>query len=851
MQYTRPTAWWPIVAWRLHLLVLVSCVGLALLGRMPDSVGGWESYPPAVYRLEVVGRRRRAGAPRSGRSVSGGHAPGAGLADAWRRSWRYSGLTWSRPVWRGLALGVVWGVSGQSVPLWLLGVPGVVWLAHVITVGLPWLGRQPEWMLWLRGADWGERWTLRLAVGWALTVASSRLGAEGLSGGAGLVPDLGAVAAWSVSGCLLFCAPRVTVQHDEPGRCYRAEIRGDFTLAVADDDPFRLRLMVLFLRLLEDPTEHRGSRRTRDGRTPFVRQQDLGRALGIVQPDLSRWEQYWLAGNWRALVSQSSGELLTRELQQMIIKAWARVPGWGVEAVQRLLVAQGVAVTESQVREAAHASGWQMVRERLARQCVHQADELRLREGWLLGELLRQIEFLLGKVEAREGLTPEEQVDLAAWQKGATDLGLVAPPPLKTLPWLVRVERVLFGQWEAVTDERVHCPYCGSDQVVCKSRKPREKRYYDEARQLQTVAVQRYYCRNPQCAKGSFTNLPAGLVPYSRHRTEVHLLTLQMYGWGYSTYRRTGEAMGVASLTAYRWVSAWGYALLPVAAVFGVVKSSGVVGVDEKYVLVPKNGKPPGKMRRWMYVYFAVDVYTYDLLHIALFPHNNEASAQAFLLALRGKGYHPRVVVTDLRQDYGPVVAQVFPRAEHHECLFHALQNVQAYVKEVYGDGYAESHPEAVVLKERIYAIFAAKTKRTADKRYGEVMGMRAEYVQARPAAEVIFAFLERHWPKLVNAIESDLIPTTNNTVELVIRRFDQHYQSFCGFESMESAQVYLGVFEKLYRFTPFSVDAQPAIRGRSPLELAGYDIRQLPMTTLASGQSIIWPTEVAHVPIS
>src|SRR5512137_1550496 len=132
--------------------------------------------------------------------------------------------------------------------------------------------------------------------------------------------------------------------------------------------------------------------------------------------------------------------------------------------------------------------------------------------------------------------------------------------------------------------------------------------------------------------------MPAGLLPYSPYRTETHLLALQMYAWGYSTYRRTGAALGVASLTAWRWVNAWGETLLPVAALFGVVKSSGVVGVDEKYVLVPKNRKPAGELRRWMYVYLAVDVWTYDLLHIAIYAYNNEASAEAFLLALRAKG---------------------------------------------------------------------------------------------------------------------------------------------------------------------------------------------------------------------
>jgi transposase-like protein len=78
-------------------------------------------------------------------------------------------------------------------------------------------------------------------------------------------------------------------------------------------------------------------------------------------------------------------------------------------------------------------------------------------------------------------------------------------------------------------------------------------------------------------------------------------------------------------------------------------------------VLVPKNNKPDSAMRRWMYVYFAVDVWTYDLLHIAIYPHNDQASATAFLLALRTKGYHPDVIVTDLRQDYRSVITQSLP----------------------------------------------------------------------------------------------------------------------------------------------------------------------------------------------
>jgi hypothetical protein len=294
--------------------------------------------------------------------------------------------------------------------------------------------------------------------------------------------------------------------------------------------------------------------------------------------------------------------------------------------------------------------------------------------------------------------------------------------------------------------------------------------------------------------------------------------------------------LGVASITAYRWVSAFGHQLLPVAALFGVVKSSGVVGVDEKWVLVPKNNKPAAAQRQWMYVYVAVDAYTYDLLHIAVYPHNTTESAQAFLLALRAKGYHPRVVVTDLRRDYGPLMAQLFPRAQHHECLFHAAQAWHRQLAEVYGWKALRDDPQVIALRQAFDRPLQARTKRTAQRRYDQLMAQRDTWVQEKPALEALFTSLAAHWPKLINGIASDLIPRTNNSAELLIRRFDQHYQNFCGFDSLQTTERFLAVFEKVYRFTPFSDDAQPRIRGRSPLQLAGYDVSSLPMAAVCNG---------------
>jgi DNA-directed RNA polymerase subunit RPC12/RpoP len=731
--------------------------------------------------------------------------------------------------------------------------PWLLWLWQGIAVGWPELSQQGIW----RGSHWllwqGQR---LLLVGYlGLAVRQLRLvdgqGPEDWTPTHSLFLGL---------GCQ-YCGreePWVEVIEGKDGG-YQATLCGHFTIQVSGDHAFRARLLMLFLRLLDAPGYDRGSRRTRDGRTPFVRQQQVATWFHMPQPDISRVEGYWQRGAWPELLSRCTPEILTPELVRRIVTLCATHPHWNREEVYQHLQGQKVLVSRRQVRQAMEQSGWSTLRQELKRRYHWTPKAFHLQEKWLVQELFRQVHLLQECLESGQAPPAEEHVALADLQTLVREIGAAPDPPVKMTPWLLRVKHVLFGDWQMVEDDTIRCPECGSTQIGRKSRKPRMKKFYDAEGNLQEVGVYRYYCRNQTCPRKSFTHLPPGLVPYSRHRLEVHLQAGQAYAWGYSTYRRVGQTLQVSEMTIYRWVSAWGHDLLPVIALFGLVRSSGVIGVDEKFVLVPKNDKPAGKacgersrtMRRWMYVYLAVDVYTYDLLHIAIYPHNNQKSAHAFLLALRVKGYHPRVVVTDLRQDYGAVLAQVFPKAQHHECLFHAMQDISRYLQTTWGRDYAQQHPQAEQVRQAVVGIFQVRTKRTARKRYQALLDQREKYIQSEPELQWVFDFLKRHWPCLINAVQSDVIPKTNNAVEMVIRRFDQHYQNFCGFESIETAQVYLGVFEKVYRFTPFSRDARPEVRGKSPLQLAGYDLSRMPITCLCRGYSLEWPMEleVADVP--
>ena len=649
--------------------------------------------------------------------------------------------------------------------------------------------------------------------------------------------------AWGIAGCVQTADGAWARGEIEQDGTWRLEMAGHFIWRWKPRNAFEQRVLLILFRQIRTPES--------TPKRPFLRQEWLAMWFKTYQEWIVRWQRYVRQGGLEKLQGKHDAQILTPEMRQAILGVWA--PNFWLTAKQvreRLVAAGHIASVQdicvASIHLVAQESGFTEVRRLLRQLLVFTANGPQWRDNVLLDRLFELNEALMVQLQAGGGLTSQLQLEAQALKEA---VGAPVRPLNKTLPFAYRLQQTLFGQWDEIDDEAVRCPHCGSSQVARKENKPRRKTYRDpQTGEWCQVQGCRYYCLNPSCSFGAFTNYPEQVRLYSEWTVDTVLRGVMVYMHLRTTYRRAADVVGVSSVTLWRWTMVVGEHTLPLAQLFGLVRSSGVIGVDEKWVLVPKNDKPQGKRKRWMYVYLAVDCYTYDLLHIDIYPRNGKNEARAFLQALKAKGYQPRVIITDMNRDYDEPIQKVFANATHHECVFHALQWAQRQIKEVYGSDYAQTHPEAVDLKAKIYRIFKAKSRKTVRKRYLEVMALKVQYVARTPEVECIFDFLERHYPKLVNAVENPLIPLTNNTVELVIRRFDQHYQNMCGFDSIETARKYLHVFELAYRFTPFVKDNRAVkgreldIRGKCPLELAGYDISMMPLARILRGQLLDRP---------
>ena len=213
----------------LHFLLAMSLLGGSVHGILSADISGWLLGPEIGWRGIDQRFYLRLGSQMK----------------SYRRRLAQQ---WPVALLRCLVLSGLWHVSGQIGTDWLQFVPWLVWL-------LP-DGR-------LRTLVWHvQRWILVGYLGFSMMVV---LQTAPVLWGCGIGIN-----------CVVCGGEQASIQvHRLEDGSYQAEMCGHFSLQVAGDHSFRLRLLLIFLGLLQTGHDQRRSRRTRDGRTPFVRQEQL------------------------------------------------------------------------------------------------------------------------------------------------------------------------------------------------------------------------------------------------------------------------------------------------------------------------------------------------------------------------------------------------------------------------------------------------------------------------------------------------------------------------------------------------------------------------------------------------
>ncbi|MGB0385204.1 MAG: hypothetical protein ACPGWR_10305 [Ardenticatenaceae bacterium] len=468
------------------------------------SVLGWWTCPPSV----IFGKQNKKKTRKQRSMWNHFHLEG-GLD--------YLTNTYLQTICRTLLLLSLWLCTEHWLPNWVVWLPAVEWIFSGAWRAWPWLAQQPEAVSIRRLFS-----TVRVITFWLLAArivwlwADLPLATVRHFGS----PEVGLVAGLVVSKENSAQSPQISISRWKEKDGYKIHLSGEFYFTVDSSDPFWTRTVIIFLRQLQSEQVTSRGRSTRDGRRPIVSQTRLAEAFSITQPEISRWEKYWLDQDWPNLLSLKSSQILTLELRQQIVEVFARYPWWGVERVYEHLHQQGIKVTQSQIREAALTSGWRHLRQTLNRFFVVSEENIRPRDEALVKQLLNQVQVLLEKLKNSDQLTSQEELDITYLQSASNELGIVTEPKNVTF-WGQKIKNVLLQ--DSTCEKASCCPHCGSNKVRPKGTKGYQKRYLDENGEWQSREVFPKFCDNPDCKHKVFTDLPLDLLPHSPYSLGIRL----------------------------------------------------------------------------------------------------------------------------------------------------------------------------------------------------------------------------------------------------------------------------------------------------------------------------------------
>jgi len=224
--------------------------------------------------------------------------------------------------------------------------------------------------------------------------------------------------------------------------------------------------------------------------------------------------------------------------------------------------------------------------------------------------------------------------------------------------------------------------------------------------------------------------------------------------------------------------------------------------LDAKYIAVK------GHHRKLASIW-AVDYLTHDILYRSLVPEENYLAYSLCLKFLRKIGYPVKAVICDEHQAIIQSTCDIFPKAKIQICHTHVLRNIQKLLNVRY------EHYDLLFFKD-VQKLFKSNTlgEYSTQGRY------LIEKHYKNPLHHRILIDIEQKHQYLTTYLEKQGCPRTNNLIEGYNSHLATRLKSMHGFESYESANIWLNAYTLYKRLTPFT-DCRGKFRelnGNAPL---------------------------------
>lgn len=346
---------------------------------------------------------------------------------------------------------------------------------------------------------------------------------------------------------------------------------------------------------------------------------------------------------------------------------------------------------------------------------------------------------------------------------------------------------------------------------------------------LLIVEKKRFRCDHLQCKVNTFTPEIPGLKPRARYTEAAKRLAVDKIsqdGLTHSTCRaQTARELhfGPSSSTLTEW--------LKDEVDDGPDELSLDLSVIEVLCLDEAHPKRRSKTDDFTILSVSPTESGDELLHVTTSEKNDEDSLDEHCAALEQAGAKPKMVITDLKQEYETVIARRFPGAGHQYCIYHVMQLINGHFKDTM-KAFRKTLPkgvrlrlfraryrflkgwenlsgeeawdlcelldeyqgsvlvEAYYLKEEIRAIFKSPSLAEAYARRAMVLDRKEEFANT-PMAKAL-TLLETKFDKMVTYLRLGLPHPTNNAAERTIRSYRRMARQSYGFRNPASKKRYL-----------------------------------------------------------